>query len=125
MCRGPLITAAMMPAAGAPGKIHERVRVHPVGKGGASACGTPVVAFCKRPRVQLRWRACRVPRGRSITRRGQSTGSLDSHRAAVPTLWREIMGSWLSERLGQQIIIENKPGAATNIATQAVINSPP
>jgi tripartite-type tricarboxylate transporter receptor subunit TctC len=35
------------------------------------------------------------------------------------------MGSWLSERLGQQIIIENKPGAATNIATQAVINSPP
>jgi tripartite-type tricarboxylate transporter receptor subunit TctC len=36
-----------------------------------------------------------------------------------------IMGAWLSERLGQQIIIENKPGAATNIATQAVINSPP
>src|SRR5438552_16583003 len=25
-----------------------------------------------------------------------------------------IMGAWLSERLGQQIIIENKPGAATN-----------
>jgi len=36
-----------------------------------------------------------------------------------------IMGSFLSERLGQQIIIENKPGAGTNIATQAVINSPP
>ena len=36
-----------------------------------------------------------------------------------------IMGAWLSERLGQQIIIENRPGAATNIATQAVINSPP
>jgi tripartite-type tricarboxylate transporter receptor subunit TctC len=36
-----------------------------------------------------------------------------------------IMGGWLSERLGQQIIIENKPGAGTNIATQAVINSPP
>ncbi len=36
-----------------------------------------------------------------------------------------IMGAWLSERLGQQIIIENKPGAATNIATQAVINSSP
>jgi tripartite-type tricarboxylate transporter receptor subunit TctC len=36
-----------------------------------------------------------------------------------------IMGGWLSERLGQQIIIENRPGAATNIATQAVINSPP
>jgi tripartite-type tricarboxylate transporter receptor subunit TctC len=36
-----------------------------------------------------------------------------------------IMGSWLSQRLGQQIIIENKPGAGTNIATQAVISSPP
>jgi tripartite-type tricarboxylate transporter receptor subunit TctC len=36
-----------------------------------------------------------------------------------------IVGAWLSERLGQQIIIENRPGAATNIATQAVINSPP
>jgi tripartite-type tricarboxylate transporter receptor subunit TctC len=35
------------------------------------------------------------------------------------------MGDWLSQRLGQQIIIENKPGAATNIATQAVIASPP
>ena len=36
-----------------------------------------------------------------------------------------IMGGWLSARLGQQIIIENKPGAGTNIATAAVINSPP
>jgi tripartite-type tricarboxylate transporter receptor subunit TctC len=36
-----------------------------------------------------------------------------------------IMGDWLSQRLGQQVIIENKPGAATNIATQAVIASPP
>jgi tripartite-type tricarboxylate transporter receptor subunit TctC len=36
-----------------------------------------------------------------------------------------IMGSWLSERLGQQIIIENRPGAGTNIATQVVVNSPP
>jgi tripartite-type tricarboxylate transporter receptor subunit TctC len=36
-----------------------------------------------------------------------------------------IMGQWLSERLGQQVIIENRPGASTNIAAQAVINSPP
>jgi len=36
-----------------------------------------------------------------------------------------ILGGWLSQRLGQQVIIENKPGAATNIATQAVIASPP
>jgi tripartite-type tricarboxylate transporter receptor subunit TctC len=36
-----------------------------------------------------------------------------------------IIGPWLSERLGQQVIIENRPGASTNIAAQAVINSPP
>jgi tripartite-type tricarboxylate transporter receptor subunit TctC len=35
-----------------------------------------------------------------------------------------IMGPWLTERLGQPIIIENRPGASTNIAVQAVINSP-
>jgi len=30
-----------------------------------------------------------------------------------------IMGQWLSEKLGQQFIIENRPGAGTNIATEA------
>src|SRR5262245_89231 len=36
-----------------------------------------------------------------------------------------IVAPWLSERLGQQVIIENRPGASTNIAVQAVVNSPP
>jgi tripartite-type tricarboxylate transporter receptor subunit TctC len=36
-----------------------------------------------------------------------------------------IMGRWLSERLGQPVIIENKPGAGTNIAVQSVVSSPP
>ena len=36
-----------------------------------------------------------------------------------------IMGQWLSERLGQPVIVENRPGAGTNIAVQAVVNSPP
>ena len=36
-----------------------------------------------------------------------------------------IMEPWLSRRLGQPIIIENRPGASTNIAVQAVVNSPP
>jgi tripartite-type tricarboxylate transporter receptor subunit TctC len=35
-----------------------------------------------------------------------------------------IMGQWLSERLGQQFIIENKPGGGNNIGTEAAINSP-
>jgi tripartite-type tricarboxylate transporter receptor subunit TctC len=36
-----------------------------------------------------------------------------------------LMGQWLSERLGQPFIIENRPGAATNIATEAVVRAPP
>ncbi len=36
-----------------------------------------------------------------------------------------VMGQWLSERLGQPVIIENKPGAASNLAVQSAINSPP
>ena len=36
-----------------------------------------------------------------------------------------LIGNWLSERLGQQFIVENRPGAGTNIATEAVVRSPP
>src|SRR4029450_10115304 len=36
-----------------------------------------------------------------------------------------LIGQFLSERLGQQFVIENRPGAAGNIATEAVVRSPP
>jgi tripartite-type tricarboxylate transporter receptor subunit TctC len=36
-----------------------------------------------------------------------------------------IVGASLSDRLAQQVIIENRPGAGSNLATQAVLNSPP
>jgi len=35
-----------------------------------------------------------------------------------------LMGQWLSERLGQQFVIENRTGAATNIGTEAVVRAP-
>jgi tripartite-type tricarboxylate transporter receptor subunit TctC len=35
-----------------------------------------------------------------------------------------LIGQWLSDRLGQPFIIENRPGAATNIATEAVVRAP-
>ena len=36
-----------------------------------------------------------------------------------------IMGQLLTERLGQPFIIENRPGAGTNIGTEAVVRAPP
>jgi tripartite-type tricarboxylate transporter receptor subunit TctC len=35
-----------------------------------------------------------------------------------------LMGQWLSERLGQPFVIENRTGAATNIGTEAVVRAP-
>ena len=36
-----------------------------------------------------------------------------------------LMGQWLSERLGQPFVIDNRPGAGTNLATEAVVRSAP
>jgi tripartite-type tricarboxylate transporter receptor subunit TctC len=49
---------------------------------------------------------------------GQAAGS-GSDTAA------RLIGQWLSERLGQQFIIENRPRAAGNIATEAAVRAPP
>jgi tripartite-type tricarboxylate transporter receptor subunit TctC len=35
-----------------------------------------------------------------------------------------VIGQWLSERLGQQFIVENRTGAATNVATETVVRAP-
>src|ERR1700730_11089358 len=35
-----------------------------------------------------------------------------------------LIGQWLSERLGQPVIVENQPGASGNIATEAVVRAP-
>jgi tripartite-type tricarboxylate transporter receptor subunit TctC len=36
-----------------------------------------------------------------------------------------LMGQWLSERFGQSFVIENRPGAGSNIGTEMVVNAPP
>jgi len=42
----------------------------------------------------------------------------------APDILARLIGQWLSERLGQQFIVENRPGAGSNIATEAVVHAP-
>ena len=36
-----------------------------------------------------------------------------------------LIAQWLTERLGQPVVVENRPGASANLAAEAVVRSPP
>ena len=42
----------------------------------------------------------------------------------VPDIVARLIGPWLSGRLGQQFVIENRPGGGSNIGTEAVVRAP-
>jgi tripartite-type tricarboxylate transporter receptor subunit TctC len=44
--------------------------------------------------------------------------------AGTTDLVGRLIGQWLSERLGQQFIVDNRPGAGTNIGTEAAVRAP-
>jgi tripartite-type tricarboxylate transporter receptor subunit TctC len=43
----------------------------------------------------------------------------------APDIVARLIGQWLSERLGQSFVIENRSGASSSIATEAVVRAPP
>jgi tripartite-type tricarboxylate transporter receptor subunit TctC len=44
---------------------------------------------------------------------------------SAPDIGARIIGQWLSDRLGQQFVIENRPGAGTNLSTETVVRATP
>jgi tripartite-type tricarboxylate transporter receptor subunit TctC len=44
---------------------------------------------------------------------------------SAPDIGARLIGQWLSDRLGQQFVTENKPGAGTNLSTEAVVRATP
>jgi tripartite-type tricarboxylate transporter receptor subunit TctC len=44
--------------------------------------------------------------------------------AGTTDIVARLIGQWLSERLGQQFVVENRPGGAGNIGTEAVVRAP-
>ncbi len=45
--------------------------------------------------------------------------------ATAPDIVARLLAQWLSERLGKPFIVENRPGAGTNLATETVVRAPP
>src|SRR5262245_31763991 len=43
---------------------------------------------------------------------------------SAPDTIGRLMAQWLSERLGQQFVMDNRPGATGNLATEAVVRAP-
>src|SRR6266446_3335586 len=75
----------------------------------------------------------------SCRRRGRAAGRRVHHAGAIlpiparafdlaagggQDIVARLMGQWLSERLGRQFIVENRPGASGNLALEAVANAP-
>jgi len=54
-----------------------------------------------------------------------AAGARDRRRCPEWHIMARLIGEWLSERLGQPFVIENRPGAGTTIGTEAVVKAPP
>jgi tripartite-type tricarboxylate transporter receptor subunit TctC len=78
----------------------------------------------------LQWAACAAALPAAAQKAWAQAYPARSVRIVVPVaagglndVTARLIGQWLSERLGQQFVIENRPGAGTNIGTEAVVRA--
>ena len=83
----------------------------------------PAGNFCIWPRALPRCRPCHGSLGRRPIPRGRCASSSALRLAAPPTSSRVLSVSGSRKRLGQSFVIENRPGAAGNVAAEAVVKS--
>jgi tripartite-type tricarboxylate transporter receptor subunit TctC len=96
------------------------------------ACGRAALAIC------LAVAAAGAAGGDSTPALAQTSQASSQDYPARPVRWvvgfpaggssdivARILGDWLQERLGQPFLVDNRPGAGSNLAAEAVIHSPP
>jgi tripartite-type tricarboxylate transporter receptor subunit TctC len=87
------------------------------------------VKFSRRSFMPLAWGAAALP-AMPLISWGQAYPSrtvrivVGFPAGGATDIQARLMGEWLTERLGQQFIVENKPGASGNIGTETVAKSP-
>jgi len=87
-------------------KIPRRKILH-LAAGAVALTSVPRLAFAQaHPTRPVRWIVAVAPGGGS-------------------DVFARLMGQWLSVRLGQPFIVENRPGAGNNIGTEAVVKAAP
>src|SRR6478752_6630191 len=69
------------------------------------------------------WGVSRIARAQAYPRRPVHI-VVGAAPSGTYDIMARLIGEWLSERLGQPFVIENRPGAATNIGIEAVVRAP-
>ena len=80
--------------------------------------------FCIWPRALPRSRPCRASLGAQTYPSRPVRLIVGFPAGGAADIVARLIGQWLSERLGQPFVIENRPGAGSNIGTEAVVRAP-
>ena len=85
---------------------------------------TPPISAARRCRGRAAGRAVHRPRAGRLSRRARSSFIVGQAAGSSSDITARLIAQWLSDKLGQQFVVETRPGAAGNIATEFVTRAP-